>query len=329
MPSILTYAEHRDGTLRRATLEVVSEARRLADQMGGGTKVESIVVGAGVAPLAATLAAHGADRVHVVDAKELASYATEGYARVFAQVISQEKPRAVLIPYTAMGKDLAPRVAARVGCGLVSDCVKLTLADGKLQARRPMYAGKAFATVEWVGEPQMATLRPNVFPLAPSAAARKFETVTASVDIANQRSRVVSVHATAAGKMELTEAQIVVSGGRGLKGPENFHLVEELAAALGAAVGASRAVVDAGWVGHHYQVGQTGKTVSPSLYIAVGISGAIQHLAGMSSSKVIVAINKDADAPIFKVASYGLVGDIFEILPKLTEAVKTSLASRR
>jgi electron transfer flavoprotein alpha subunit len=329
MPSILTYAEHRDGALRRASLEVVSEARRLADQMGGGTKVESIVIGTGVAPLAATLAAHGADRVHVVDAKELASYATEGYARAIAQVISQEKPKTVLIPYTAMGKDLAPRVAARVGAGLVSDCVKLTLADGTLRARRPMYAGKAFGTVEWTGEPQLATLRPNVFPLAPADGARKFETVTANVDVANQRARVVSVQATAAGKVELTEAQTVVSGGRGLKGPENFHLIEELAAALGAAVGASRAVVDAGWVDHHYQVGQTGKTVSPSLYIAAGISGAIQHLAGMSSSKVIVAINKDADAPIFKVANYGLVGDIFEILPKLTAAVKTSLAGRK
>jgi electron transfer flavoprotein alpha subunit len=322
MPSILTYAEHRDGTLRRPSLEVVSEARRLADQMGGDTKVESVLIGAGVAPLAAQLAAHGADRVHVVDAKELAAYATEGYARVFAQIISNEKPKAVLIPFTAMGKDLAPRVAARVGAGLVSDVVKLTLKDGKLQARRPMYAGKTFATVEWVGEPQMATLRPNVFPLAAADAARKFETVTPDVEVANQRAKVVSMQATAAGKMELTEAQIVVSGGRGLKGPENFHLIEDLAAALGAAVGASRAVVDAGWVDHHYQVGQTGKTVSPSLYIAAGISGAIQHLAGMSSSKVIVAINKDADAPIFQIADYGLVADLFQAVPALVSELK-------
>ena len=329
MASIFTYAEHRDGALRRASLEAVSEARRLADALGGGTTVESIVIGTGVGPMAATLAAHGADKVHVVEAPELAAYATEGYARVVAQVISQVKPKAVLIPYTAMGKDLAPRVAARVGAGLVSDVVKLTVKDGKLQARRPMYAGKAFATVEWTGEPAMATLRPNVFPLAAADAARKFETVTPSVDVANQRAKVVKVEATSAGKRELTESQIIVSGGRGLKGPENFKLVEELADALGAAVGASRAIVDAGWVDHHYQVGQTGKTVSPSLYIAAGISGAIQHLAGMSSSKVIVAINKDPDAPIFKAATYGLVGDIFEILPKLTAAVKTSLAGRR
>ena len=251
------------------------------------------------------------------------SYATESFARALAQVIAGEKPAAVLIPYTAMGKDLAPRVAARVGAGLVSDVVKLEVKDGRLEARRPMYAGKALATVRWEGEPQMATLRPNVFPLGAPEAARKFETVTGTADVTTRRARVQSVQAGDAGsKVELTEAQIIVSGGRGLKGPENFHLVEELASSLGAAVGASRAVVDAGWVDHQMQVGQTGKTVSPTLYVAAGISGAIQHLAGMSTSKVIVAINKDADAPIFKVADYGIVGDVFEILPKLTAAAK-------
>ena len=229
---------------------------------------------------------------------------------------------AVLIPYTAMGKDVAPRVAARVGAGLVSDVVNLEVKDGKLEARRPVYAGKALATVRWEGEPQMATLRPNVFALGTAEAARKYDTVTGTADVSTRRARVQSVQAAGAGKVELTEAQIIVSGGRGLKGPENFHLVEELANALGAAVGASRAVVDAGWVDHQMQVGQTGKTVSPTLYVAAGISGAIQHLAGMSSSKVIVAINKDADAPIFKVADYGIVGDVFEVLPKLSAAAK-------
>jgi len=217
---------------------------------------------------------------------------------------------------------VAPRVAARVGAGLVSDVVKLEVKDGKLEARRPVYAGKALATVRWEGEPQMATLRPNVFALGTPEASRPFETVTGTADVSTRRARVQSVQAAGAGKVELTEAQIIVSGGRGLKGPENFHLVEELASALGAAVGASRAVVDAGWVDHQMQVGQTGKTVSPTLYVAAGISGAIQHLAGMSSSKVIVAINKDADAPIFKVADYGIVGDVFEVLPKLSAAAK-------
>ncbi len=329
MAKVLTFAEQREGKLRRASFEAVSEARRVAEALGGGSTVETVLIGSGVAPLAAELASYGADRVHVFDAPDLATYATEVWARLLAQIVAAEKPSVVLLPFTALGRDLAPRVAARVGAGLVSDCVALTVKDGRLTARRPMYAGKAYATVEWTGEPQMATLRPNVFALGTPDAARKFETVTATGDVSTVRAKVVSTEASAAGKVELTEAQIVVSGGRGLKGPENFHLVESLAAALGAATGASRAVVDAGWVDHHLQVGQTGKTVSPSLYIAAGISGAIQHLAGMSSSKVIVAINKDADAPIFKVANYGLVGDIFEILPKLTEAAKAYMSAKR
>jgi electron transfer flavoprotein alpha subunit len=325
MAVILTYSEHRDGKLRRAALEAVSEARRLAGALGG--TVESVLAGSGVAGLAAELASYGADRVHVFDQADLAAYATEIHARACAQVIGQVKPWAVLVPFTAQGRDLAPRVAARVGAGLVSDCVSLSVKDGRLEARRPMYAGKAYATVRWEGEPQMATLRPNVFPLGKPEAGRQGETVSATVD-ATARARVKEVKATASGKVELTEAQIIVSGGRGLKGPENFHLVESLASALGAAVGASRAVVDAGWVDHQYQVGQTGKTVSPTLYVACGISGAIQHLAGMSSSKIIVAINKDADAPIFKVANYGIVGDVFELLPKLAEAAKAHQAAK-
>jgi electron transfer flavoprotein alpha subunit len=190
-----------------------------------------------------------------------------------------------------------------------------------------MYAGKAYATVEWTAEPQMATLRPNVFPLGPKDASRPVDLVRGAAD-ASARAKVTGVSATSQGKVQLSEAQIIVSGGRGLKGPENFHLVESLAEALGAAVGASRAIVDAGWVDHQLQVGQTGRTVSPSLYVACGISGAIQHLAGMSSSKYIVAINKDKDAPIFKVADYGIVGDLFEVLPRLTEAAKAHRASR-
>ena len=325
MAVILTLAEHRDGTLRRSALEAVSEAARLAGPLSA--TVESVLIGAQVRSLADELAAHGAARVHVLEQPELAAYATEPYARALAQVIGAVKPTAVLIPFTSMGRDLAPRVAAKVGTGLVSDCVALAVKDGRLEARRPMYAGKAFATVRWEGEPQMATLRPNVFPVGARDAGRKAEVVAATVDAA-ARARVKEVHATAAGKVELTEAQIIVSGGRGLKGPENFPLVEGLANALGAAVGASRAVVDAGWVDHQYQVGQTGKTVSPTLYIAVGISGAIQHLAGMSSSKYVVAINKDADAPIFKVANYGVVADLFELLPKLTEAAREFVQKR-
>jgi electron transfer flavoprotein alpha subunit len=322
---ILTFAEQRDGKLRRASLETVSEARRLAGPLAAS--VTTVVIGPGSEALAAELTAQGADRVVVFDDPAFGSYATESYARALAQATSEAKPSVVLVPFTAMGKDLAPRVAAKIGAGLVSDCVALEVKDGRLIARRPMYAGKAYATVEWTAEPQMATLRPNVFPLGPKDASRPVDLVRGAAD-ASARAKVTGVSATSQGKVQLSEAQIIVSGGRGLKGPENFHLVESLAEALGAAVGASRAIVDAGWVDHQLQVGQTGRTVSPSLYVACGISGAIQHLAGMSSSKYIVAINKDKDAPIFKVADYGIVGDLFEVLPRLTEAAKAHRASR-
>lgn len=325
MALILTFAEARDGRLRRASLEVVSEARRLAGALGA--TVETVVVGPGSEALAGELTAQGADRVRVFDDAALGAYATESYARALAQAIAEAKPSVVLVPFTAMGKDLAPRVAARIGAGLASDCVALEVKDGRLAARRPSYAGKAYATVEWAGEPQLATLRPNVFALGPTDASRPVEVVRGSVDGA-ARARVTATTQSAQGSVPLAEAQVIVSGGRGLKGPENFKIVEALAEALGAAVGASRAVVDAGWVDHQLQVGQTGRTVSPSLYVACGISGAIQHLAGMSSSRCIVAINKDPDAPIFKVADYGLLGDLFQILPPLTEAAKAHRSSR-
>jgi electron transfer flavoprotein alpha subunit len=325
MATILTFVEQRDGKLRRASLEVVSEARRLGGALGA--TVTAVVIGPGTDSLAGEAASYGAERVLVFDDAAFGTYATEAYARALAQAITDTKPAVVLLPFTAMGKDLAPRVAAKVGAGLASDCVSLEAKGGKLVARRPMYAGKAYATVEWAGEPQMATLRPNVFPLGEPDPSRRAEVVRGAAD-ASSRARVTAVKATAQGKVQLTEAQVIVSGGRGLKGPEHFHLVESLAEALGAAVGASRAVVDAGWVDHQMQVGQTGKTVSPTLYVACGISGAIQHLAGMSTSKCIVAINKDADAPIFKVANYGILGDVFEILPRLTAAAKAHFASR-
>jgi electron transfer flavoprotein alpha subunit len=322
---VLTFAEHREGKLRRASLEAVAEASRLAGPLGAS--VVSVVIGSGVSGLAAELGPYGASKVHVFDDPALGAYATEVWARALAQVIAATKPSVVLIPFTALGKDLAPRLAAKLGAGLVSDCVSLALKDGRLEARRPMYAGKAFATVRWEGEPQLATLRPNVFTLGAADPSHSAEVVRESVD-ASARAKVTAVKATAEGKIELSEAQVIVSGGRGLKGPEHFHLVQELGDAFGAAVGASRAIVDAGWVDHQMQVGQPGKTVSPTLYIACGISGAIQHLAGMSSSRIIVAINKDVDAPIFKVANYGILGDAFEVLPKLTQAAKAYFASK-
>jgi electron transfer flavoprotein alpha subunit len=325
MAAILTFAEQREGRLRRASLETVSEAKRLAGSLGA--QVVSVLIGPGAASLAGELGSYGADRVFVFEDPALEAYATEAWARAFAQVAAETKPTVVLVPFTAMGKDLAPRVAAKLDAGLASDCVSLEVKDGRLVGRRPIYAGKAYAIVEWEGEPRLASLRPNVFPLGTPDPSHKAEVVQGKVD-ASARARVEATAAAAQGKVQLTEAQIIVSGGRGLKGPENFHLVEELADAMGAAVGASRAVVDAGWVDHQMQVGQTGKTVSPTLYVACAISGAIQHLAGMSSSKYIVAVNKDPDAPIFKVADYGILGDVFEVLPKLTEAAKGHFASR-
>ncbi|HUL77797.1 MAG TPA: electron transfer flavoprotein subunit alpha/FixB family protein [Vicinamibacteria bacterium] len=325
MAVILTFAEQRDGAVRRASLEVVSEARRLAS--GLGATVSAVLVGPGSQALADELASYGADEVRAFEDPALGAYAPEAWARALAQAVGATKPSAVLLPFTPLGKDLAPRVAAKIGAGLASDCVGLEARGGRLVARRPMYAGKVYATVEWLSEPQVATLRPNVFPLGPPDPSRRATLVKGSVDVAS-RARVTAVRATARGRVELTEASVIVSGGRGLKGPENFHLVDSLAEAMRAAVGASRAVVDAGWVDHQLQVGQTGKTVSPTLYVACGISGAIQHLAGMSSSRTIVAINKDPDAPIFKVANYGILGDVFEVLPKLTEAAKAHFASR-
>ena len=326
MPVILTFAEHRDGKVRRASLEAVSEARRLAAALQA--TVSTVVIGPGSDAVAAELAAQGTDEVRAFTDSSLAAYATEPYARAVAQALTETKASIVLLAFTAVGKDLAPRVAARAGAGLVSDCVALEVKDGTLRARRPLYAGKAFATVEWTGEPRMATLRPNVFALGPRDDARRAPVVAMTIADASSRAKVSGERATAQGTVQLGEAQVIVSGGRGLKGPENFHLVSSLAEAMGAAVGASRAVVDAGWVDHQMQVGQTGKTVSPTLYVACGISGAIQHLAGMSSSKFIVAINKDPDAAIFKVANYGIVGDLFDILPKLTAAAKAHFAAR-
>lgn len=323
--TILTFAETRGGALRRPSLEAVSEARRLADASSG--KVVTVLVGPASDDAVATLASQGADKVIHFSAVALGSYSSESYGRAIAKAVEAESPMAVFIPFTALGKDLAPRVAFLTGAGLVSDCSAFEQADGKLVAKRAQYSGKMISTFVWTTKLQIASLRPNVFALTVPAAGRACEVVQADVD-STARARVREFKAKEGGKKELAEAQVIVSGGRGLKAAENYKLVEDLGNAMGAALGASRAIVDDGWVSHSFQVGQTGKTVSPSLYIACGISGAIQHLAGMSSARVIVAINKDPDAPIFKVANYGIVGDLFEIVPALTAEAKAYFASR-
>jgi electron transfer flavoprotein alpha subunit len=316
--SVLVFIEQREGRVRSVSREALGEATRIAASLGGP------VVGicaAAVDPGLAALGEAGAQRVLLARDDRFAHYDAEGYAAAVEAAVRGVAPKVVLFPASAMGKDLAPRVAAKLGVGLASDCTQVSTDGGSIAASRPVYAGKALQHVRFPKTPALLSLRPKVFAAVANAGAAA--TVEAlEFTLPPQRARVVRVAAESGGKMDLTESEIIVSGGRGLKGPEHFALIEELAAALGATVGASRAVVDAGWRPHHDQVGQTGKTVSPKLYVAVGISGAIQHLAGMSSSRCIVAINKDPDAPIFKVADYGIVGDLFEVIPALTAEVK-------
>ena len=321
MSNVLAVLEQRDGTLRKVSYEVVTGARRLADGLGGGSTVDALIL-ASAARVEVQLGGFGADRVITLTNPAFERYAPEGYARAIADRARAGGYGAVVFAASATGKDLAPRVAARLGRPLVQDITDVSVAGGAVTAIRPVYAGKALLEVRVVGSPAILSLRPNVFTPVQRPKAGAAETV--AVEGLAGRVVVTQIKAAAAGTLDVAEAPIVVSGGRGLKEPANFKVLEELAAAFGgrAAVGASRAVVDAGWRPHADQVGQTGKTVSPTLYVAVGVSGAIQHLAGMRTSKVIVAINKDKDAPIFKVADYGIVGDLFEVVPKLTEEIK-------
>jgi electron transfer flavoprotein alpha subunit len=317
---VLVYIEERQGAVKKSSLEALGAARRLADSLG--ETVTALCIGPGDMP--EVLAQHGADAVVRARHELLESYSAEGYTAALVQVAAQKEPRIILASATAAGRDFMPRAAARLRVGLAQDCTEAAVESGKLLCLRPIFAGKAFSRVRLMAEPAMATLRPNVFAAMEADKSRSAQPEDFHPELAagQVRARVSRIEASEGQKVELTEANIIVSGGRGLKGPENFPMIQALADALGGAMGASRAAVDAGWIDHQHQVGQTGKTVSPTLYIACGISGAIQHLAGMSSSKYIVAINKDPDAPIFKLADYGIVGDLFTIVPALTEEVK-------
>jgi electron transfer flavoprotein alpha subunit len=323
--NVLVVAEHRDGDLKKVTLEMLGEGIRIAEKLGG--TVEATLIGSTVVGMADTLAHYGAARVYLADDPSLQEYSSEGYTTVLAKVIQKAEPAVVLLGATIQGKDLAPRVAARLGLGLASDCTAFEVAaDGRLVITRPIYGGRALTTVTEKTTPQMATVRPNVMvPLEPdTSGTAPMEKL--AVETGDIRAKVVDlIQESGQQQVGLAEAEIIVSGGRGLKGPENFCLLQELADVLGAAVGASRAAVDAGWIDHSHQVGQTGRTVTPNLYIACGISGAVQHLAGMKTAKYIVAINKDPEAPIFRVADYGIVGDIFKVVPILTEEFKNAL----
>lgn len=318
------FVEHKDDKIRKVTFEMLSEARKLADQKG--EELCAVVLGNNIGSFVEVLGQYGADKIYVLENELLSQYTTDGYAKALADLAKEQQPSILLFGATVIGKDLSPRVATRLGAGLATDCVKIGLdSEGNLTATRPMYAGKVIAEVGFSSDtPQMASVRPNILPATVLSDSRKAEVIRlkANISAADIKTTIVETIKTAGEKVDLTEADVIVSGGRGMKGPENFKILEELADVLDATVGASRAAVDAGWRLQIDQVGQTGKVVSPNLYIACGISGAIQHFAGMGTSKVIVAINKDPDAVIFGKCDYGIVDDLFKVVPIFTQECK-------
>jgi len=323
MADVLAFAEQRDGQIRGSAREAVSLAATLAEGLGGTARA-LVLGGPGIAEAAGTLGGYGAEVIAVGQHDALADYHPEAYTDVVVARVRAGDYAAVVFPATILGKDLAPRVAAALDVPLASDVTSVTVEDGALAIVRPVYAGKAFMSLTLDATPAMVSIRPNVFQPEQKAGAGAVEAFVPEVDPSSWKSRVIERKAAGDGALDVAEATMIVSGGRGMKGPENWGLLEGLRDAIGAgaALGASRAAVDAGWRPHAEQVGQTGKTVAPKLYVAVGISGAIQHLAGMRTSQTIVAINKDPDAPIFNVADYGIVGDLFEVVPRLTEEIE-------
>lgn len=313
---IFVITEQHDGAFRKVTFETISEGRRLAD--GLNTDLTAVVMGSGVENITGELEKYGADKILVADDPVLAEYTTDAYTNVLANIIKPLDPELIIIGASTQGKDLAARLAARLDAGMAMECVAIRLENSGLVFTRPMFGGKVLADVEIEGTPKIAAVRPNVMSIAESPKAASVE--KADVRAGDVATSVIETKAEAGDKVELTEADIIVSGGRGTGG--DYAVIEELAALFGGAVGASRSAVDEGWRPHSDQVGQTGKVVSPNLYVACGISGAIQHLAGMSTSKYIVAINKDPEAPIFSKADFGVAGDLFEVVPEIIEEVK-------
>lgn len=325
MAKMFAMAEARGGELRKVALETVTAARQAAEAAGGGDVHALLIGGTGIGGAAEQLSAVGADVVTVVEHPELSHYSAEVYAATAAQLLRSGDYRAAFFAASAQGRDLAPRVAATLGVGMMSDVTSYQFDGDAVVGKHPTHTGKIITTVRLVGTPAIISLRPGAVSPAEQPRTPRVESAQPAIDPGTARVVVTEESELGGGAVDLAEAPVIVSGGRGLKAAENFKLVEDLAAAFGnAAVGATRAVTDDGWRQASDQIGQTGRVVSPDLYVAVGISGAIQHLAGMRTSRVIVAINRDKDAPIFKVADYGIVGDLFEIVPKLTEAVKAA-----
>jgi len=321
MADVMVYAEMRDAALRPVAREAVAAARSLADDLGGS--VVALTFGSpGSAEAAKELSAHGADRIVAVESDELSRYNPDAAVGMIESLSGELAPAAIVFAASAQGKDLSARVAGRLRRSLASEVTELGAEGGTIVVTRPVYAGKAYARLRFKGAPALISIRPNVFPAANKAGAGSLETI--ALPAVESKSRVTGMEQGARDRLDVREADIVVAGGRGLQGPDRWGILEDLVEALGpqATLGASRAVVDAGWRPHGEQVGQTGKVVSPGLYFAIGISGAIQHLAGMRTANVIVAVNKDPEAPIFDVANYGIVGDAFEVVPALTEQVR-------
>ncbi len=322
MSNILVIGELGGGKVKKVTQELASKAAELAGKIGGEVQVALI----GNAQGAEELGSFGVKKVFQITSQKLEQYNTEGTVKVLAELVAEQKPSIILGTASPMGRDLLPRLATRLEAGLASDCTNLDIVDGKLVATRPIYSGKAIVDVKFETAIQMASTRPNSFVPQVVAAGAKAELVALAKDPGELRALIKEVLKGKSDKPDLTEASIIVSGGRAMKAAENFKILLELADVIGATVGASRAAVDSGYAPHDMQVGQTGKVVNPNLYIACGISGAIQHLAGMRTSKVIVAINKDPEAPLFTKADYGIVGDLFQIVPLLTQEFKKVMA---
>lgn len=319
---ILTYMEIREKKIKKASLEALSEAKRRADDLG--EESAAVFLGKELKGFAEDAFKYGASKVYLLENPLLENYSSSLYTLVLSDIIDEIEPEMVFFSATAMGKDLAPRIAAKLDVGVVTDCTQTSIKDSRLEVVRPIFAGKAFAAFQFKSDPQITSLRPNVFPLI-DPLSEKGEVIKKEVEASQDQAKeqVVEIKREEGDELDVTEADVVISGGRGMKGPENFSLLKDIIALFpNAALGSSRSAVDAGWVDHQHQVGQTGKTVSPNLYVAVGISGAIQHLAGMSSSKFIVAINKDPEAAIFKVADFGVVGDLFEVIPPLKKELE-------
>ncbi len=327
MANVLVFAETRGGELRKVALEAVTAACALAAQSGGGQVHAVLAGGAGIGAKAEALAQHGADQVLVLEHAGFAQYNPEALAATVAQRLSGGSYGYAIFSATSHGRDLSPRVAAKLGVGLAPDLTGFRVEGGAVVGEHPQNNGKVVATIALTGSPAIVQVRPAAFQPTVQAKPLAVEAITSATDPSASRVKVVELRQGNTDKIDLNDAPVIVAGGRGLKAAEHFALCENLAAAFGnAAVGATRAVTDEGWRPHTDQIGQTGRNVSPNLYIAAGISGAIQHLAGMRTSRTIVAINKDKDAPIFKIADYGIVGDVFEILPALTAAVQAAKA---